>query len=161
MVYEGLGYGFNREEAARAAGVTEDHIRNWMDRYRLFDHMQRGKGYHLTFCMRDLFTLAIANALLGIGMSARDACDAARHELYYGTWLNSPDSTVSFTRNKDGRLIYVSLPGSVVEIIIHLDPLYAQIRSRLGIEAQQNSKLADELAIWDAELAKLRTRQGA
>lgn len=139
--------------------MTPDQIRNWMDRYQLFSSLHRGSGFHLTFGMSQFMTLSVVAAMMDIGMSAREACDVARSEIFHRNFLNKPNDSVSFTRNKEGRWIYIDLPGSVVTITVHLDPLYRGIRDRMGIEADSNPALAAELALWDAELAKLRARQ--
>lgn len=158
MSHEGLSYSFDRAETARVAGVSEDQVRNWMDRYKLFPEKRQGRGYHISFGLREIMKLSAVSSLIHSGISPLHACEALDPYSVFGTWLHNPDGLFWLSKNHEGRWVGMHGSGIVVSIVINTHELYVKIRDRLAVEAEGNAELAAALVEWDRKVSAFRKR---
>ena len=117
------------EGAVTVSGFTDMEIRTLINRERLFPEMDRKHGRLLSFTIQQLFILAAAKALIGVGFSIRSACDAIRPCQIYGTMVH--DGELSLAAGKEGHLTGFSGAHIAVSIVIRPWALFESMKTGL------------------------------
>ncbi|WP_345822399.1 MerR family transcriptional regulator [Methylobacterium fujisawaense] len=174
-------WSFGRNEAADLVGMSSVQVGNYLKRYDLFPGRPRGKGYHVSFKLRDLLKLAAVKALIESGLTPEQAAEALRN-------LQSPldammhdgygkdqepaftyPGTMFFTRNADGHWIAADGPDKVVCIQIRCWPLFDDLWPRVRAKIREESTpdfmapypgdVEAGIAAFEAEIAKIRAQR--
>ena len=146
------------EGAVTVSGFTDTEIRTLINRERLFPEMDRKHGRLLSFTIRQLFMLAAAKALIGVGFSIRSACDAVRPCQIYGTLLE--DGELSLAAGKEGHLTGISGEHIAVSIVIRPWALFDSMKTGL-IEIYGPEAVAELEQLRTAKPAQKKLKKGA
>lgn len=159
--------GFGRSAVLIILDLPEAFFANWVGRYGLFSHKQRGGGYHMSFTLSDLMTLGAVKALVdGCGFGPKEACEAIRNYTVYGHFLHNTFEPFVLAKSSEGRWVGMDGADVVATVNLKVVPLYHQVRK--GIDRLLKSddrhfpgplfrELNRILPAWDEKIEELLT----